>query len=796
MKLNKKLFILLIAVLSLISFTVGVKAESWSSSNQNGGQFTGGGGNPSSGSGTYFSNSRNILKIRVIRGNSVVASGFVDITGNKNSAMGMICDNTSSSAALVNVGSISQGGFACKSGSLNIDYTINYGRAWDFNGIDGVGLNNYMVNSGTYNNLKNILKGIGYTTPQNDDYVIIEPVLDVSCNDTIYYGTVTSLLANDIGGPQGGGSCKYQFMYVYGRIIESYKVKSGIFHETNGNKYTCVEDCNTSGCKPGFEVTTRSTFDYAGCGYNRYNVSDMPWNEPGKILIKKTTTNGITIRSSAKFSLYSDSACTTLIASNLSTSSGILEYKSDKIIKDTNYYLKETSAPSGYHTPKNNCIAVKAVSLNTVKSNAKEIQNPSECEYDFDELADKSMTGRIQFYLSHGKYKNYKNILNLNKTTGKDACTPIETKTNYESGCLGIKTNYDTSFKETNLSSYDSIQTYENNTYSFCKTIFSFNSNVGENGSIKNSYSYNNGKIDFGLFKSGKMVLSRNVENKKIAEGILNIVCYVYGPKSTQYVNDKSYKETDYNSKVKSVMLYKNSDKTKVNYLTNENFKSFVTNTNIASPQCIKHNVTLTYDYSLSPIYARYGLGEVVSKTSSLKKREIGYGIISSFKEIGKVKLKFDAKIGDETISNDYCTYSVKQELVKCIDGTCDDSDDSWELNLAFRQISKSNPFPGKDGTGRKTGSNWCDGSNCNVENNNIIKETITDKNDSYNSTGTGPKYIINLNSKTIEQIKDKYKDQAYDDFGENCDDRQKGTCANNFIDWMNDQGYLIKKAI
>ena len=174
MKLNKKLLILLVAVLSFISFTIGVKAESWSSSNQNGGQFTGGGGSTPGGSGTNFSNSRNILKIRVIRGNSVVASGFVDITGNKNSASGMICDNTSGSAALVNVGSISQGGFECNSGSLNIAYAINYGFAWNFSGINGSGLDSYMVNNGTYNNLKDILKKIGYNTPTNGDYVIIE----------------------------------------------------------------------------------------------------------------------------------------------------------------------------------------------------------------------------------------------------------------------------------------------------------------------------------------------------------------------------------------------------------------------------------------------------------------------------------------------------------------------------------------------------------------------------------------------------------------------------------------------
>ena len=88
-----------------------------------------------------------------------------------------------------------------------------------------------------------------------------------------------------------------------------------------------------------------------------------------------------------------------------------------------------------------------------------------------------------------------------------------------------------------------------------------------------------------------------------------------------------------------------------MNYLTNENFKPIVKNTNISSPQCIKHDVTLTYDYSLIPIYARYGSGEVLSQTSNLMKRKIGYGIISTFKEMDQVRLNFDVKIDEERIS-------------------------------------------------------------------------------------------------------------------------------------------------
>ena len=136
----------------------------------------------------------------------------------------------------------------------------------------------------------------------------------------------------------------------------------------------------------------------------------------------------------------------------------------------------------------------------------------------------------------------------------------------------------------------------------------------------------------------------------------------------------------------------------------------------------------------------------------------------------------------------------MKKELVKCVDETCDVHDNPWELNLSFRQISKSNPFPGKSGSGRKVGANWCDGDNCNNDN-KTVKETITDKNDSYNSTGDGPKYIINLNSKTIQEIKEKYKGQAYDDFGENCD-TPDGTCASDFIKWMSDEGMFQEKII
>ena len=81
---------------------------------------------------------------------------------------------------------------------------------------------------------------------------------------------------------------------------------------------------------------------------------------------------------------------------------------------------------------------------------------------------------------------------------------------------------------------------------------------------------------------------------------------------------------------------------------------------------------------------------------------------------------------------------------------------------MEFRSISKSNPFVGKNGNGRKTGSNWCSGTD-GSSNNSVVKDIILNRNDSYNSTKEGPIYIIELNASDIKKIRQYNK--PYDQF-------------------------------
>ena len=89
-----------------------------------------------------------------------------------------------------------------------------------------------------------------------------------------------------------------------------------------------------------------------------------------------------------------------------------------------------------------------------------------------------------------------------------------------------------------------------------------------------------------------------------------------------------------------------------------------------------------------------------------------GSGIPISVKEKNSTNNKADIIIstfdGNESFS---CPYSVKNDILKCPSGECDDGDDdqlSNEFNFDFRIIDTSNPFPGIDGNGRYVGDNWC----------------------------------------------------------------------------------------
>ncbi len=562
---------------------------------------------------------------------------------------------------------------------------------------------------------------------------------------------------------------------------------------SNNFKMTSIYDCPNYQTIVSTKLETKSNTDTA-------TASGTVKNETGSLELLKVDASNNSITSSdvsvkvCKEQNVNSTTCqektfrTSITISNLSIGT---------------YYIYETKAPTGYYIP-DNPYYVGSVEVKPSTSNnptTYTITNKNECEYEFDKLTStekNSMTKRIELYknfLNKTPSKNYQNLLNLNKVSGKDACTSVTRSDNYKGGCLVTTKSVSSSISASNLSYYENMISSTNAT-AFCSSNYTFYSKVKNNGKISSNIvnDFYGNSINFGSFKSGRMVLKLDIANRKIAEGTLTITCYVAGTDKDNYAKNLSF---DYRKYVDKVCLTDDgsSCNTKTNYLVEDSLTSSVSNVKDGT-ELIKHTTTLKYDYLLRPIYGKYGSGEIVQNSSN--SRLLGYGIISKFGDYGEKKLKFE--IPSLGISNKLCKYDVEPEIVECIGETCNSGNTGnpgnpinpgtpWELNLAFRQISKSNPFPGKSGNGRKVNSNWCDGNNCN-NNNKTVEETITNKNDSYNSTGDGPIYTINLNTKTIEQIKNKNKGQAYDDFGENCN-TSSGTCAIDFINWMKSQGIL-----
>ncbi|MEG1739598.1 MAG: hypothetical protein RR266_04110, partial [Bacilli bacterium] len=140
------------------------------------------------------------------------------------------------------------------------------------------------------------------------------------------------------------------------------------------------------------------------------------------------------------------------------------------------------------------------------------------------------------------------------------------------------------------------------------------------------------------------------------------------------------------------------------------------------------------------------------------------------------------------------CEYDVKdEEVIRCEeeDG-CIDVDDEKELGnvrLIYRPISLVNPFPAINGSGRKTGSNWCNDKDCSKDNAIVSKYILNNRNVNYDAndydgsnvyTKREPMYTVVLNPAVIKQIREYNKNNTYDDFNLYCSDGHK--CQSEFI--------------
>ena len=221
-------------------------------------------------------------------------------------------------------------------------------------------------------------------------------------------------------------------------------------------------------------------------------------------------------------------------------------------------------------------------------------------------------------------------------------------------------------------------------------------------------------------------------------------------------------------------------------------FKNLVATRASESDEFYKIEESIEVDYISKPVYGYKISGklpenqeECFNKTDNKinpKCSLLGYGVISQFKDgqTGNSSFNFKINKGSSNVfkfnANNVCEYMVNPEIIKYEENT------NGDLDLEFRSIDKKDPFD------RSTNSNWCDGENCD-SNNNTVNSIIKGRNDSYNSTGAGGLYT-NENSKrivltpdTINRIKEYNKENPYNDYTVKED--TDGNKTSNFFEYI-----------
>lgn len=111
------------------------------------------------------------------------------------------------------------------------------------------------------------------------------------------------------------------------------------------------------------------------------------------------------------------------------------------------------------------------------------------------------------------------------------------------------------------------------------------------------------------------------------------------------------------------------------------------------------------------------------------------------------------------------------------------DNQEQSGIDVIFRPISLSDPFPGSDAKGRSTGTNWCNGINDCSNTSPIVTDVIT------NNRGVtaeniykerGPLYTITLDPSLIKDIRTYNSKNPYDDFNLEC--KLGDNCKSKFI--------------
>lgn len=700
---------------------------------------TGGGGGSASGSGSWSARFGFYLAVFDSTNNrksNIVSKVTYDFYNKKNDISGWFkCKNDPNSNSLV----------------CSTDPT----KLYDYFNIPYVG------KAGDYSGLKTFLKD-NKLTLASGDYVLIEPFTQIGTTDNFNNGRDRYTFRNIVGSDNENFRKNYRTPAEL--LANSAKVGTNI--TVGGYTYTAPNYiCNRNNYISG-KLCGYPSNNFIGFGILVVKYEEIyPEPPKGSITLKKIDGDTGTALNGAQFSLYDSHK--NLLKSCTSDWNGNCSFSD--LVAGT-YYLKETGVPTYYDESEIEYPSAYSKSGDYIQVNLTagqdlnigQVKNRKTCVSEFNGYNNNNaLTRQIRLDL-FGKYGFYQ-LLNFDNYDASSACTNTRDcgiRQSYT--CSGISVSY-SGFNGNNLSCY--LPEASSNG-KFCSVSFNLNTEV------LRSFTQS-------PFKSGQLLyFNNNLPTLNLIKTCFNI-------------NGNSISENislnDYITNIKINGLSDEGDKLTTK-ITKGTFNKTIQLTRKA---CISKidGKEVSMDYCKAT-YEDYFKGKYLYKEALVPKfTTSGSVYVYPSLELSNKFIDEDGNALNLTINDsDKCVYNFEQELITTEENKND------ELNIIFRIIDTTNPFPGMYGNGRLVGVNWCDDEHlCTVEQSKFVTEKILEAPNSKGlvtkdgtTTTSEPKYRIVLNSNTIKAIREYNKEHAYNEIEYEC---AGNNCENKFLKQY--QGYF-----
>ena len=186
--------------------------------------------------------------------------------------------------------------------------------------------------------------------------------------------------------PDNGVECSSDEYYAYGHVVISYFYPGSNWSQGLSNKYrnavravaSAIEDEEVDDPPTSFKVyLIKVDVDSSGQGQPDVSTQDVVYWEKGTTtacatVIKRDALSNKLLKG-AKFQLYTDSECSSnkkFGSEKTTNKNGTVKW--DNLVSDTTYYVKETSAPSGYYNNNNGCKTIGKSATGCKKNTKKD----------------------------------------------------------------------------------------------------------------------------------------------------------------------------------------------------------------------------------------------------------------------------------------------------------------------------------------------------------------------------------------------------------------------------------------